>query len=181
MKLFPALEKAYTREPLTAREAQRQAQFIAFGPIVFQVSRLMVRFGILELLRERDGGMTIGEIAAETKLSDYAVRVLLEASLSIGTVLVDPASERFTLSKTGWFLLTDASTRVNMDFNHDVNYEGLFRLEESLREGRPAGLEHFGPWPTVYEGCRSSPNRCAGAGSPSTTSIRTIRSTRRCG
>lgn len=141
----------------------------------------MVRFGILELLRERDGGMTIGEIAAETKLSDYAVRVLLEASLSIGTVLVDPASERFTLSKTGWFLLTDASTRVNMDFNHDVNYEGLFRLEESLREGRPAGLEHFGPWPTVYEGCRSSPNRCAGAGSPSTTSIRTIRSTRRCG
>ena len=37
----------------------------------------MVRFGILELLRERDGGMTIGEIAAETKLSDYAVRVLL--------------------------------------------------------------------------------------------------------
>ena len=159
MKLFPALEKAYTREPLTAREAQRQAQFIAFGPIVFQVSRLMVRFGILELLRERDGGMTIGEIAAETKLSDYAVRVLLEASLSIGTVLVDPASERFTLSKTGWFLLTDASTRVNMDFNHDVNYEGLFRLEESLREGRPAGLEHFGPWPTVYEGLSQLPEQ----------------------
>ena len=52
MKLFPALEKRYTREPLTAREAQRAAQFIAFGPIVFQVSRLMVKFGILDLLRE---------------------------------------------------------------------------------------------------------------------------------
>lgn len=158
MKLFPALEKAYTHESLNAREAQRLAQFIAFGPIVFQVSRLMVKFGILELLRDRgDTGMTIGELAAETDLSEYAVRVLMEASLSIGTVLVDPASDRFTLSKTGWFLLTDASTRVNLDFNHDVNYEGWFRLEESLRQGRPAGLAHFGPWPTVYEGLSQLP------------------------
>lgn len=157
MKLFPALEKRYTREPLTAREAQRQAQFIAFGPIVFEVSRLMVKFGILDLLRDRDAGMTLEELARETGLSEYAVRVLLEASLSIGTVLVDPSSERFTLSKTGWFLLTDASTRVNLDFNHDVNYEGMFRLEESLREGRPAGLEHFGPWKTVYEGLSQLP------------------------
>lgn len=144
MELFPALEKRYTREPLTAREAQRAAQFIAFGPIVFQVSRLMVKFGILDLLREHDEGLTLEEIAEQTALSAYAVRVLLEASLSIGTVLVDTKSDRFTLSKTGWFLLTDASTRINLDFNHDVNYEGWFRLEESLKEGRPAGLEHFG-------------------------------------
>lgn len=157
MKLFPDLEKRYAHEQLTAREAQRVAQFIAFGPIVFEVSRLMVKFGILELLRDSDGGLTLGEIARRTELSEYAVRVLLEASLSIGTVLVDPESDRFTLSKTGWFLLTDASTRVNLDFNHDVNYEGWFRLEESLREGRPAGLEHFGPWKTVYEGLSQLP------------------------
>lgn len=157
MKLFPALEKRYTREPLTAREAQRAAQFIAFGPIVFQVSRLMVKFGILDLLREHDEGLTLEEIAEKTALSAYAARVLLEASLSIGTVLVDTKSDRFTLSKTGWFLLTDASTRVNLDFNHDVNYEGWFRLEESLKEGRPAGLEHFGAWPTVYEGLSQLP------------------------
>lgn len=157
MELFPALEKRYTREPLTAREAQRAAQFIAFGPIVFQVSRLMIKFGILDLLREHDEGLTLEEIAEKTALSAYAVRVLLEASLSIGTVLVDMKSDRFTLSKTGWFLLTDASTRVNLDFNHDVNYEGWFRLEESLKEGRPAGLEHFGAWPTVYEGLSQLP------------------------
>ena len=157
MKLFPALEKRYTREPLTAREAQRAAQFIAFGPIVFQVSRLMVKFGILDLLREHDEGLTLEEIAEKTALSAYAARVLLEASLSIGTVLVDTKSDRFTLSKTGWFLLTDASTRVNLDFNQDVNYEGWFRLEESLKEGRPAGLEHFGAWPTVYEGLSQLP------------------------
>ena len=46
---------------------------------------------------------------------------------------------------------------MNIDFNHDVNYEGWFRLEESLKEGRPAGLEHFGSWPTVYEGLSQLP------------------------
>ena len=157
MHLSPALQEAYTREHLTARQAQRQAQFIAWGPMVFQVSRLMIKFGILDLLRDNIDGLTQAEIVKATGLSDYAVKVLLEASLSIGTVLVDADTDRFTISKTGYFLLTDASTRANLDFNHDVNYEGLFRLEESLREGRPAGLEHFGPWPTVYEGLSELP------------------------
>ena len=157
MHLSPALLEAYTREPLTARQAQRQAMFISWGPMVFQVSRLMIKFGILDLLRSNIGGLTQAEIVKATGLSEYAVKVLLEASLSIGTVLVDPETERFTFSKTGYFLLTDTSIRANLDFNHDVNYEGLFRLEESLREGRPAGLEHFGPWPTVYEGLSQLP------------------------
>ena len=56
-------------------------------------------------------------------------------------------------------LLNDPATRVNIDFNHDVNYEGLYRLEESLKEGRPAGLEHFGNWPTVYEGLSQLPEQ----------------------
>lgn len=51
MNLSPALQKAYTEEQLTAREAQHLAEFIAWGPIVFQVSRLMIKFGILEMLR----------------------------------------------------------------------------------------------------------------------------------
>ena len=157
MHLSSALQEAYTREHLSARQAQRQAQFIAWGPMVFQVSRLMIKFGILDLLRDNIDGLTQAEIVKATGLHGYAVKVLLEASLSIGTVLVDSDTDRFTISKTGYFLLTDASTRANLDFNHDVNYEGLFRLEESLREGRPAGLEHFGPWPTVYEGLSELP------------------------
>jgi ubiquinone/menaquinone biosynthesis C-methylase UbiE len=48
---------------------------------------------------------------------------------------------------------------VNVDFNHDVNYEGFFHLEEALREGRPAGLKHFGEWPTLYEGLSSLPEQ----------------------
>ena len=157
MELFPALEEAYSKEHRKAGEAQEMAYFIAFGPIVFQVGRLMVKFGILEMLRDQEQGMTQAEIAEKTGLSSYAVKVLIEGALCIGLVLVDPATDRFTLSKTGWFLLTDPAIRVNVDFNHDVNYEGWFHLEEALKEGRPAGLAHFGDWPTIYEGLSQLP------------------------
>ncbi|MBQ3831709.1 MAG: SAM-dependent methyltransferase, partial [Bacteroidales bacterium] len=62
MDLFPELEKKYTKEQLSAREAQRQAEWIAWGPVVFQASRLMVKFGILDLLRDSNDGMTQEEI-----------------------------------------------------------------------------------------------------------------------
>lgn len=159
MHLSPALKKRYTEEQLSAREAQRQAEFIAWGPVVFQASRLMLKWGLLDAIRDADNGLTLDELVERSELSEYAVKCLVEASLCIGTILVDPQTERFTLSKTGWFLINDKATRVNMDFNHDVNYEGWFRLEESLREGRPAGLEHFGPWPTIYEGLSSLPQQ----------------------
>ena len=159
MELFPALEKAYTKEHLRAAEAQSQAYFIAFGPIIFQVGRLMIKFGILDMLRDSDQGMTQAEIVEKTGLSPYAVKVLMEGSLCIGLVLVDTETDRFTLSKTGWFLLTDPSIRVNVDFNHDVNYEGWFHLEEALQEGKPAGLKHFGDWPTIYEGLSQLPEQ----------------------
>ena len=157
MHLTPALKKAYTQERYSAREAQARAEWIAWGPIVFQVSRLMKKFGILEMLRNSENGMTEAEVAEKAGISGYAAKVMLEASLCIGTVLVDTETDRYTLSKTGWFLITDPATSVNIDFNHDVNYEGWFRLEESLKEGRPVGLEHFGSWPTVYEGLSQLP------------------------
>lgn len=155
MNLFPALKQKYTTETLSAREAQRLAEFIAFGPVVFQTARIMVKWGILEMLRNSDRGMTIGEVAEEARISEYAAKCLLEASLCIGIILVDPASERFSLSKTGWFLINDPATRVNLDFNHDVNYRGWFYLEDSLKNGKPEGLKTLGDWPTIYEGLSS--------------------------
>ena len=157
MDLNPSLQAAYSEEKLTAHDAQRQAEFIAWGPVVFQVSRLMVKLGIFEMLGDAREGLTCEEIAEKTKLTAYAVKCLTEASLCIGTILIDTSTDRFTLSKTGWFLLHDARTRVNMDFNHDVNYLGLFRLEEALNSGKPEGLKHFGSWPTIYEGLSSLP------------------------
>ncbi len=157
MRLSPALGKVYTEEQQSARDAQRLAEFIAWGPVVFQASRLMVRWGILDMIRDADNGLTQQEICRQTGLSEYAVKCLLEASLSIGLVLIDQESERFTISKTGWFLLNDPATRVNLDFNHDVNYLGMFSLERSLKEGKPEGLKVFGDWPTLYEGLSQLP------------------------
>lgn len=159
MHLSPALEKKYTKDNMPARDAQRMAEFIAWGPVLFQVSRLMLKFGIFAMLREADKGLTREEIIEQTGLTDYAVKCLLEASLCIGTIIVDTETDRYLLAKTGWFLLTDASTQANINFNQDVNYEGLFRLEESLVNGKPEGLKHFGNWPTVYEGLSSLPKQ----------------------
>lgn len=157
--LFPALEERYTKEHLSAREAQRLAEFIAWGPVVFQVARIMLKWGIMDLIRDSGEGLTLEEIVKKTKQSEYAVKCLLEASLSIGILLVDVQAERYTLSKTGWFLINDPATRVNIDFNQDVNYEGWFHLEASLKEGRPVGLKHFGGWSTIYEGLSELPEQ----------------------
>lgn len=136
------MHKRYTKEQCTAAEAQRLAQEIAFGPVVFQVSRLMLKFGIFQLLSGKREGYTLQEISGQTGLTRYAAQVLLEASLTIGTILLE--EDRYVLAKAGWFLLNDKMARVNMEFNHDVNYQGLFHLEEALLNGRPEGLKVFG-------------------------------------
>lgn len=157
MNLFPELKKRYTKDTLNAREAQRLAEFIAFGPVIFQTARIMLKLGIMEMIRNSENGLTIAEVAEKANISNYAAKCLLEASLCIGIVLVNPETDKFTISKTGWFLINDPATRVNIDFNHDVNYLGWFNLEESLLEGKPEGLKTLGDWPTVYEGLSSLP------------------------
>ena len=152
MKLDSPLKEKYGKDRLSILEAQRAAQEIAFAPIAFQASRMMLKLGVFQALKDNPDGLTMEEIAEKTKLSLYAAKVLVEASLSIGTVIVK--DDRFFLTKTGWYLLTDKMTRVNMDFVNDVNYLGFFNLEESLKEGRPAGLKALGDWPTVYEGLK---------------------------
>lgn len=62
MKLFPSLEERYTKESLSAREAQRLAEFIAWGPVVFQASRVMLKWGIFDLIRDSKDGLTRREI-----------------------------------------------------------------------------------------------------------------------
>jgi len=156
MELFPALEKRYTKERQSALEAQRLAHEISFGPIVFQVSRLMIKFGILQMLLDSEKGLTLDEITEKTKLSKYACQCLLESSLTIGTVLFQDG--KFICSKAGWFLLNNPSVKVDMDFNHDVNYLGMFKLEEALLNGKPEGLKTFGSWSTIYEGLSQLPD-----------------------
>lgn len=158
MHLFPELQKRYTKERLNAREAQRQAEFIAFGPVIFQTARIMLKLGIMDMIRDSENGLTIKEVAEKADISEYASKCLLEASLCIGILLVDPETGRFRISKTGWFLINDPAAKVNISFNHHINYRGWFNLEESLLEGKPVGLKTLGDWPTVYEGLSSLPD-----------------------
>ena len=156
MHLNETLKKQYTEDKMSAIEAQRLAQVYAFGPMIFETARLMVKWGIFEMLETT---MTPEEVADKAGISLYAAKCLLEASLTMHTVTVDAETGKYVLAKAGWFLLHDQSTRVNLDFNHDVNYQGIFYLEEALKEGRPAGLKCLGDWPTVYEGLSTLPEQ----------------------
>jgi len=146
----------FNKEKRTALEAQEAAQWIAFGPVIFQAARIMRDNGILhEIDRSGTSGITLEEIATKLNISEYGVRVLLESGLGMGLVLVNEG--RYTLGKTGYFILHDRLTKVNMDFIQDVNYKGLFHLEESINTGKPAGLKELGNWDTVYQGLSELP------------------------
>lgn len=155
MRLNQTIENAYGHDGLSAIEAQRKAQEIAFAPTVFQVSRLMCKFKILQYMSEHNNGSTFEDIRKHTGLSDYTLHVLMAASLSIGTIIIK--NGLFYISKTGLFLINDRMTKINMAFNHDVNYQGMFYLETSLLNECPEGLKVFGNWSSVYEGLSSLP------------------------
>ena len=140
----------------SALEAKSDAQKIAFAPVAFQVAKTLRDLGILEHIHQtRDMGVTAEDIAQNLNLNPYGVKVLLEFGASLELVAVE--DNRFRLTKTGLFILSDPLTRVNMDFIHDVCYRGLFHLQDAIVEGRPAGLQVFGNWQTIYEGLASLP------------------------
>lgn len=142
----------------TALEAQYEAQKIAFAPIIFQVAKSMRDLGILEILYKNDKvGLTLNEIAKNTNISSYGVKTLLETSLSADIVKIK--DDRYHITKTGYFLLKDKMTRINMDYNHDVNYQGLFYLEDAIKNEKASGLKVFGNWETIYPALSSLPEK----------------------
>lgn len=141
-----------------AVEARLEAQRIAFAPIAFQAARLLRDKGLLQVIRRAGSkGIRFDEIVEKVDVPQYGIRVLLEAGLGIGLVRCD--DDRFRLTKTGFFILRDPITRVNMDFVNDCCYQALQYLEESIDEGKPAGLKVFGDWNTIYEGLTRLPER----------------------
>lgn len=141
----------FNKETKTALEAKEAALRLAFAPIAFQATRALRDMGILTAVsNSRSAGITIEEIMEQTGMSRYAVRVLLEAGLGMELIIVN--DKRYTLTKTGYFILHDRLTQINMDFSQDICYKGMNHLQESLREGKPAGLRELGPWDTIYPG-----------------------------
>jgi hypothetical protein len=136
----------------SALQAKHDAQKIAFAPIMFQAAKALRDLGILECLAQqrKDIGITREAVAEKLDISEYGVKVLLEAGLSLEMVSVE--DDHWFLTKTGHFILRDELTQVNMDFTHDVNYLGFYHLQEAIKHGKPEGLKVFGEWDTVYEG-----------------------------
>ncbi|WP_300602591.1 class I SAM-dependent methyltransferase [Niabella sp.] len=142
----------YKGEHYTAMEGKHMAQIIAHGPIVFQVARVLRDKQILTVIEEaRSAGIALNDICEKVGLSEYAVRVLLEAGLGMHLVKYT-SDEKFALTKTGYFILHDPLTNVNMNFVQDICYKGMYHLEEAIETGKPAGLPELGNWSTVYEG-----------------------------
>jgi hypothetical protein len=147
------------RREISAVEAKFEAQRIAFAPLIFQAASSLLELGILEAVsKSGDAGLSQKEIAEKTGVSEYGVAVLCEAALGMNALKL--AGERLLLAKTGWFLLEDELTRVNLNFVRDVCYEGAAFLSESVRDGKPLGLRVFGnEWRTIYEALGSLPEK----------------------
>lgn len=139
----------------SALEAQYNAQRIAFAPIIFQAARALRDLGVLEALDQHREGLDIPELVEATGLSRYGLELLLETGMSADIVYREDG--RWVLTKTGWFLLKDEMTNINMDYNHYVNYQGLFHLDECIQQEKPIGLKAFGDWPVIYPGLSSLP------------------------
>ena len=140
----------YGSDNKSALEAKIDAQKIAFAPIVFQAVKSLRNLGILELLDKNQNGMTPEEIAKQIQISKYGIKVLLDAGLSAEVVIL--TDNKYQLTKTGFYFLNDKMTNINMDFVNDVCYNGMFYLEDSIKQEKPEGLKVFGNWPTIYHG-----------------------------
>jgi len=156
------MHQFYINDSIRAVDAKFEAQKIAFAPVAFQAARTLRDAGILEYIsKSRETGATIAETASALKLSEYGVGVLLEMGLGMQLVklLSLEGESRFILGKVGFFMLEDDMTRANMDFTHDVCYNGSFFLKESILKGKPEGLKVFGDWKTIYEGLSRLPEQ----------------------
>lgn len=149
-------DKSFSPQGQSAFAARFEAQKIAFGPVVFQCVRYAWKRGMLQALAEAgDGGRSVAELAEDGRWTAYALKLTLETCLSAGVVSL--VGGRYVLDKTGYMLLGDSITQINLNFVHDVCYQGLFDLDRSLDEEKPLGLQALGDWPTVYQGLSQLP------------------------
>ena len=152
----------YYSDKMRAIDAKTKAQEIAFAPLAFQTVLALRNLGMLKSINDSgDAGLTAEAVAEKAGVSLYGAKVLLEFALGMGVVKLVPEikEERYVLSKTGWFLLEDDMTRVNMDFVNDICYKGAFNLKESVKNGKPEGLAVFGKWTTIYEALSTLPEQ----------------------
>lgn len=133
-----------------------EAQKLAFAPVAFAVAKAVRDLGILASVKEGGRpGRSIAEIVAKTGLDEGAAKMMVEASIMFG--LVQASDRGYAITKVGFFILNDPMTRANMDFVHDVCFQGMFHFQEAVTTATPAGLKVFGNFATIYEGLSKLP------------------------
>lgn len=147
-----------SKKNIKAIDALQEAQKIAFAPFVFQTTVSLKKLGALDYIfaNNAKGGITIKNLSKELSISEYGLSVLLEIAESADIVSKDDEG-KYELTKIGYFLSFNPMTEVNMNFTHDVCYQGLFHLTDAIKEGKPSGLKEFGDWNTIYEGLSKLP------------------------
>lgn len=138
---------------MNAVEALEEAHRIAFAPFVFQASVSLRKLGILDYIfdQRKNGGPTVEEISEKLSLTPYGVGVLLEIAQTSNIVSKNEENQ-YELTKVGYFLNFNTTAGVNLNFANDVCYKGLFHLNDSIKNGKPEGLQELGQWNTIYEG-----------------------------
>lgn len=125
---------------------------------MFQALRVLWKTGALTAIEAAgDDGLDVSAIARAAAMSDYGAGVLCDAAASAGAL--DALDHGYRITATGSMLLHDRLTQVNVDFVHDVCYQGMFHLDAAIREGRPAGLEVFSDADTIYQCVPDLPER----------------------
>ena len=142
MSLIPS------KPELSALDAITEAQKIAFAPVLFQTAWCLRETGLLACLDQHPEGISAEAAAQACDLTPYAVGVLCDMGVSGAILRQQPNG--YSLGKIGHFLLHDKMTRINMEFTQNVCYQAMGHLLESIREGKPAGLQVFGDWATIY-------------------------------
>ena len=130
----------YHEEKHSAVDAKFEAQKIAFAPFVFQASLALRDLGILKVIEDAGtSGISQEDIVAQLPLTNYGVRVLVEAGLGMGLLIFNDG--KYSITRVGYYILNDPMTKANMDFVQDINYQGFFHLKESIVNGKPEGLK----------------------------------------
>jgi len=142
-----------SKKNIKAIDALQEAQKIAFAPFVFQTTVSLKKLGVFDYIFSNNakGGVALSEISEALSITEYGLSVLLEIAESADIVSLDE-DEKYELTKIGYFLSYNPMTEVNMNFTQDVCYQGLFHLQDAIKEGKPSGLKELGNWKTVYEG-----------------------------
>ncbi len=149
----------YQKEKYAAVDAKFEAQKIAFAPFVFQASMALRDLGILKIIEDAgNDGISQEDIVSKLTISNYGVRILVEAGLGMGILIFNDG--KYSITRVGYYILNDSMTIANMDFVQDINYQGFFHLKESIETGKPKGLHVFGEqYETFYQALSDLPEK----------------------